>query len=327
MNNLVKLIKQKKFKAAEILLRKELAESPEDCYILTQLANVLWNRYKDQDALCYADKAKELSPTNPLLMFTRGRILWSLEKYEPSILEWDQILNMKELDIAENEYGIRWAKSIINDARYYKANCLYHLYRDKEALPIMTKHLQCRERGIVSDFSKKEAILFYKVLKYSPSNNTNDISEGGYATELQKTRISKRMDSLEKSKDWNKLVRYLKVICKHYPKEYYIKTVLSEYYKILGNKKECMIYAMDAFDQEPSDPLVKYNYAVALWLNGAIEDSLRQFEEIVTLGIDYIAFSEHGEGTLWAKRLMKDTKNNIIKIQQSQMTSSKLDSN
>ena len=119
------------------------------------------------------------------------------------------------------------------------------------------------------------------------------------------------------------MVRYLTIICKHYPKEYYIKTVLSEYCKILGAKEGCITYAKEAFDQEPSDPLVKYNYAVALWVSGATEDSLRQFEEIVALGIDYIAFSEHGEGTLWAKKLMRDTKNYILNIQQCRMTSAK----
>lgn len=323
MNNLIKLIKQKKFKAAELLLRKELTESPEDSYVLTQLANVLWNRYKDQEALYYADEAKELSPTNPLLMYTRARILWSLEKYEPSISEWDQILAMKELDVANKGYGIGWAKSVMNDARFYKADCLFHLYRDEEALPIMTEHLQCRGRGIECDFSKKEAIQFYKVLKYSPHKKDYDISEIGFATEAQKTRIVKRMDILGKSKDWNKMVRYLTIICKHYPKEYYIKTVISEYCKILGDKEGCITYAKEAFDQEPSDPLVKYNYAVALWVSGATEDSLRQFEEIVALGIDYIAFSEHGEGTLWAKKLMRDTKNYILNIQQCRMTSAK----
>lgn len=326
MDNLIKLIQQEKFKAAELLLQKELTESPEDSYLLTQLANVLWNRYKDQDALYYADKAKKLSPTNPLLMYTRGRILWSLGKYEESISEWNQILNMKELDVADNGYGTGWAKSVINDARFYKADCLYHLYRDKEALPIMIEHLQCRGKGIGSDFSKKEAIQFYKVLKYSPVRNANDISEIGYATETQKTRIVKRIDMLGKSKDWNKMVRYLKVICKHYPKEYYIKTILSEYYKILGDKEGCMTYAKEAFDQEPSDPLVKYNYAVALSVSGAMEDSLRQFEEIVALGIDYIAFSEHGEGTVWAKKLLRDTENNIIKIKQNLILSAKSNS-
>ena len=318
MDTLIHLLKLKKYRAAELLLREALNGAPEDTYTLTQLANVLWNRHKDKEALYYADKAKEISPTNPLLNYTRARILWSLKKYEQSISEWDVILSSTETDVARNGYGIRWAKSVINDTRYYKADCLYHLFRDKEALSLMEEHLKHRGRGIESDFSKKEAILFYKILKYSHSKDSVKITDTGYASETQRNRISKRMDTLEKNKDWNKLVRYLRVVCKHYPKEYYLKTTLSEYYKTLGNRAECMAYAQEAFMQEPSDPLVKYNYAVALMINGLTDDALLQFEEIVTLGVDYIAFSEHGEGMRWANKLLRDTQRNILKIKQGE---------
>lgn len=310
----MQLIKQKKFRTAETLLRNVLAESPEDVYALTQLANVLWNRYKDEDALSYADKAKDISPINPLLNYTRGRILWSLERYEQSVEEWDILLSMKEMDVAKNGYGIGWAKSVINDSRYYKADCLYHLFRDREALVLMEEHLEHRRRGKESDFLKREALLFYKRLKYSMRPKMVKTTDDGYASESQRNRISKRIDSLEKNKDWAKMVRYLKVVCTHYPNEYYLKTILSEYYKTLGNTVGCLVYAKEAFVLEPYDPLVKYNYAVALALDRQIDKALVQFEEIVELGADYIAFSEHGEGIRWAKKLLRDVKRHILEI-------------
>lgn len=314
MDTLIRLIKLRKYKAAERLLCEDLKQSPEDVYALTQLANVLWNQYKDEDALYYADIAKALSPSHPLLNYTRGRILWSLERYEQSIAEWDVILSRIVADVSDNGFGVRWAKSVINDARYYKADCLYHLFRDMEALTLIEEHLAHRGKGIESDFSKKEAVLFYKVLKYSHSSKKAKRSDEGYASETQSKRIERRMETLEKSRDWGKMVRYLRLICKRYPNEYYYKTVLSEYYKILGNKVECMIYARDAFVQEPYDPLVKYNYAVALMFNEQTDDALAQFEEIVALGVDYIAFSEHGEGIRWAKQLLRDTQHYILEI-------------
>lgn len=316
MNNLIPLIKQKRFRAAETLLRNALEKSPEDAYALTQLANVLWNRNKDHEALNYADKAKEISPVNPLLNFTRGRILWSLEKYRESVEEWDALLSMTEMDVAKNGHGIRWAKSVINDSRFYKADCLYHLFRDEEALGLMEEHLANRGRGTGSDFSKKEAVLFYKVLKYSHHPKMAEITDEGYASESQRDRISKKIDALEKSKEWGEIVRYLKAICTRYPNEYYLKTLLSEYCKTLGNTAECLVYAKAAFSQEPYDPLVKYNYAVALALNGQADDALAQFEEIVALGVDHIAFSEHGEGIRWAKKLLRDAQRYIHEIKE-----------
>lgn len=317
MDELEKLYRQNKLKAAERLLQKKLTECPDDSYTLTQLATVMWNRGDNTEALRYADRAKAINPTDPFLIFMRGRILWSLQDYKSSIIEWDKMISMSETAAVDDGYGRRWTKAVVNDARFYKADCLYHLYRDKEALPIMTEHLRHRAKGIESDFSKKEAIQLYKVLKYSRRENANGISDIGYATEAQKTRIGRRIDSMEKNGDWYKMVKYLKVVSKHYPREYYLKTVLSEYCKIIGDKSSCMAYAEEAFEQEPHDPLVKYNYAVALWLSDMLADSLHQFEEIVALGIDYIAFSEHGEGTVWAKRIMRDTENNIAKIRQN----------
>ena len=84
----------------------------------------------------------------------------------------------------------------------------------------------------------------------------------------------------------------------------------------IGDKVSCLAYAKAAFEQEPYDPLVKYDYAVALMLNGLFSDALLQFEEIVALGLDYIAFSEHGEGIRWAKKLLRETQCNIQKIKQ-----------
>lgn len=127
-------------------------------------------------------------------------------------------------------------------------------------------------------------------------------------------RVSKRIDELKDNKDWKRLVKYLQVVISHYPKEYYLKTILSEYCIILDDKKGCLKYASEAFAQEQYDPLVKYNYAMALMLNHFEEKALAQLEEIVALGEDYIAYSEHGEGLRWARKLLRDTQKQIIKI-------------
>ena len=52
-----------------------------------------------------------------------------------------------------------------------------------------------------------------------------------------------------------------------------------------------------------------------LMFNGLSEDALLQFEELVALGLDYIAFSEHGEGVRWAKKLLRNTQKQIDQIQ------------
>ncbi len=320
MDKLYQLIEQKRFKAVENLMRKKLEQEPENVYFLAQLANALWNLNKDEEALTYADKAKSISPTNPLTLFTRARVLGSLHKFEEAAAEWEELISMGEAEVAEKGFGKGWAKSVINDARYYKAAALQILFRDKEALALMEEHLRHRGKGVQSDFTKKEATLFYKELKYSYLNSDVDYSDEGYATRPQAHRIGRRMEALEDAKQWDKLVRYLKGVCKRYPKEYYFHVRLSEYSKKVGNKADCLKYAEEAFAQETNDPLVKYTYAVALKYCGRNEDALVQFEGLVALGLDYIAYSEHGEGMRWAKKIMRHTQRHIEEIKQKEET-------
>ncbi|RKW53837.1 MAG: hypothetical protein D8H98_16835, partial [Prevotella sp.] len=66
--------------------------------------------------------------------------------------------------------------------------------------------------------------------------------------------------------------------------------------------------------------LVKYTYAVALKYCGRNEDALAQFEGLVALGLDYIAYSEHGEGMRWAKKIMRHSQRYIEEIKQKEET-------
>ena len=288
MSKLAQLIEQNRFKAVENLMRKKLEQEPENVYFLTQLANAQWNLNKSEEALNYADKAKSISPTNPLTLFTRARVLGSLHKFEEAAAEWEELISMGEAEVAEKGFGKGWAKSVINDARYYKAAALQALFRDKEALALMEEHLKHRGKGVQSDFTKKEATLLYK-----------------------------------ETRQWDKLVRYLKGVCKRYHREYYYKTLVSEYCIKAKNKADCLKYAEEAFAQETNDPLVKYTYAVALKYCGRNEDALVQFEGLVALGLDYIAYSEHGEGMRWAKKIVRHSQRYIEEIKQKEETAEK----
>ena len=314
------LMNKKKYAAAERLLLECLNDDPTDGYVLSQLALVSWYRHKDEEALRYADRAKAVDPTAPLTLSIRAKILWSMKKFEQSITEWEQILNMSEQEVEQKGYGKNWAKSIINDARYYNALCLHKLFRDKEAFPLMEEHLKNRAKGLASDFTKQEATLFYKGLKYSDFRPYVSENDEGYATSAQAHRIEWRMETLEDARQWDKLVRYLKGVCKRYHREYYYKTLVSEYCIKAKNKADCLKYAEEAFAQETNDPLVKYTYAVALKYCGRNEDALAQFEGLVALGLDYIAYSEHGEGMRWAKKIVRHSQRYIEEIKQKEET-------
>lgn len=313
MEQLNHLIKSKQFKKAEKALRKQLEKFPNDSRLLIQMANVLWCRFKEHEALTYADKATVISPGNMLAAFAKGRILWTLKEYKKSMDIWNLILNEFDRSSVYNKGNTTLPQSIVNDARFYKADCLFRFYRNYEALLLIKKHLQERKRGIKSDFTKKDALRLYKILLYCPSVEKVP-SEIGLASEKQSCRIDKRLAQLKADGKVENIIKYLKIICKHYPNEYYYKTILSEYYKISKDKKKCLQYAEDAFKLEENDMLVVFNYAVALYINNFIEDAFRFFKLIKEKGVDYIAYSEHGEGLRWAKKLLKDTDEYIAAV-------------
>jgi fructose/tagatose bisphosphate aldolase len=72
-----------------------------------------------------------------------------------------------------------------------------------------------------------------------------------------------------------------------------------------------LMYAQKAYDQEPSDMLVAYDYGNALYQNGKYNEAMMVLEDIRQTDVNIIAYGDHGEGMSWAKSLLKNTENVI----------------
>ena len=310
---IVELLKSGQFKKAKNWIADEINKEPNCPYLHTQLANVLWNLGDYTTALAVAEKAKQIDAHYPLLNFTVGRIRMSLEQFEQALFEWDTLLSEDFEVLKEKGFGKKWALSVINDTRFYKAECLYHLYKDKEAAIIMEEHLKNRKKGQESEFSMKEAKEFLRMLKYSTENGsrTDDYSSGCLTTK-QADRIAQFMEKMEGEKQIDRLTEYLKKKCKEYPKEYWLKTCLAEYLYRQG-KAESLHYAEEAYKMAPNDMLVVYNYSAALQLNGKCKDAAEMLNTIIHKDINAIAYSEHGEGLRWARSLVNRSRSLLSK--------------
>lgn len=306
------MIKQKEFSKAKLFLQKELAKDTDNAYLLTQMANVLWNLNKNKEALTYALKAQKASADDPLTLFTMGRILWSMERYEESVDVWDELLRMDLVEMSSRGWGLRWAKSVANDALFYKADCLYGLGRKTEAEKTLETHLANRQKGLESDFSIKECRDLMRSLQLS-KNTSKTLPKDGFASSRQLQSINVHLQELSLKKERAPLIKYLKRKCREYPNEYWLKTVLAEHLYHEGDKS-CLKYAKEAFDIAPDDMLVVYNYAYSLYSNGIYSEAVAALNTIKVKGIEYIAYGEYGEGLRWAKRLMRDTEKLIETI-------------
>ena len=307
MKELVTLIKHKEFAKAKRLLKKALQAEPDNVYLLTQMANVLWNLEKDEEALAFAMKAKEIDSDYPLMLFTLGRILWSLEDDSASIETWDKLLCADITSVADKGWGIKWAQSVMNDARFYKAMCLDSLDRMAEAKEEMEKHLACRRKALESDFTLKEAKEFLLRLTYCTIPDTfSEDDDIGWVSPKQWNRINRML--AKKKSDEQALVSYLKRKSCEFPREYYLKTLLTEHLADMKRYAESLRYAEEAYEQEPADMLVAYDYANALCYNGKYDDAIKIVSIVIQTDINIIAYGDHGEGLRWAKTLQRDAK-------------------
>ena len=313
------------FKKAAIILYKQLEDEPSNPHLLEEMAWVKFNLFKDKEALEYANRAELISPTQPILWYIKGIVLRSQDVFPESIDYWNRILRegIEALTVAVR--GRQYALSMQNDARFYKATCLYSMGSDREALGLVREHIANRRRGLESDFTIKEAKNFLRILEFNADySNMHSLSldkekaiplngSAGYMTYSQGKRVGAYLRKLKIQKEWNTIVAYLKRKCREFPNEYWLKTKLAEYL-YFQDDKSCLRYAEAAYQMAGEDMLVVYNYACALYLDERYADAFQKLQIIKDRGLDYIAYSEHGEGLRWAKKLMNDTETLRSKI-------------
>ena len=150
------LRREKQLEEAKKLLLEEVAKYPDEYYLWTSLAQTCSGLAEHNLALEYSKKAMSLCDDDVLTIYNHALALVNTESYNESLHFCQQILRKTIGDIAQNGEGVRWAKSIRNDTMYLQAVCLCNTSKFREALHVLQKLLTLRERGVYSDFSKKQ---------------------------------------------------------------------------------------------------------------------------------------------------------------------------
>ncbi len=146
------------YESAKKILTKEIEEYPNDHWLLAELAISYYELRDYKTALIYSGKAIKLAPDCPLTMDYHAIILFANEETEKSLEIWSKLLNKDVEDIAFGQCGEgkRFAKSLINDVRFRLGDVHLKLNDKKNALDYYKDHLNNRQRGIYSNFLKKE---------------------------------------------------------------------------------------------------------------------------------------------------------------------------
>lgn len=154
------LLGNEKWEEARKLIEKEIVKYPEEYFLHTSLAKVYFNLKSFDKAFNSALKAMDIEPNDPLVIYDYACTLYSLDKFNDAASEWNRIVKQDIGEILNSEFGegVKWVKSIVNDSRFRMALCYIELGNKIKALELINEHLQYRQRGIYSDFTKKQVI-------------------------------------------------------------------------------------------------------------------------------------------------------------------------
>ena len=154
------LWKDEKWDEIITILNKEIIKYPKEYWLYTTLSEVYFIIKKYEESYYFAEKAMQIQPKDMLVVYNYGHALSKIGKHKEAIVEWDKILNKNIEDIAYGKYGegLRWAKSMINDARFEKASSLISLGKKSESISLIREHLAHRQRGLPSYFTKNQVL-------------------------------------------------------------------------------------------------------------------------------------------------------------------------
>lgn len=143
-------------KIKRYLLRK-LDTFPDEYFLHLSLADVYERMEDTPHALVHAEAAFNQAEYDPLCIYTYSKLLMMNCRFLEALDIVNRLLNteLKEIAYGPNGEGMRWAKSIFNDALYIKSFSLNALGEKEQSFTLINEHKSHR-KGIYSDFSIRQ---------------------------------------------------------------------------------------------------------------------------------------------------------------------------
>ena len=154
------LVEKEDWENARKAILKELEAEPDSHYLLTRLALTHYEQRQYETALHYSQKAMELAPHCPLVLWDHAGALEQTGHEREAIRIWKRLLRRGIERVAHGPCGegIRQAESLLNDCRYRIGKTYYFLGHHALAWRYMQAHLSHRRRGLPSIYSRADAL-------------------------------------------------------------------------------------------------------------------------------------------------------------------------
>ena len=149
------------------ILQNALDKNPDDHWILTRLSSVYYEMKEYDKALQLSNRAMKIAPACPLALSNHASVLDMSKREKEAINIWNILIKKRIDEVAYGECGEgrTWAKSLINDAVYRIGLSYLDIGEKKKALEYFGIHLKNRERGVFSNFSRKEVLFQISMIR------------------------------------------------------------------------------------------------------------------------------------------------------------------
>jgi tetratricopeptide (TPR) repeat protein len=151
-NNIEKYIRQNEWDKAQQVILQELKKYPDNHWLLTRLSTTYYEQKQYKKALKIVESALKQAPKCPLVLWDYAGTLDMLGRQDDAIKIWNALLKLGIDKIACGECGegLRWARSLLNDARYRIAISYWKQRKIGMAEKFMRLHVENRKPGIPS---------------------------------------------------------------------------------------------------------------------------------------------------------------------------------
>jgi Tetratricopeptide repeat len=158
------LFGEERYADARRLLMRQLGQHPDDHWLLTRLSTTYYEERDYEKALRMAQKAYDLAPKCPQVVWDYAGALSALGKADDAIILYDSLIRRGQRSIAHEECGegMEWADSLVTDCWYRLGLCHESNGDKKKASACFWSFLDRIEVGSESLYNRTDALRHLK---------------------------------------------------------------------------------------------------------------------------------------------------------------------